>query len=173
MRDIRLINAELQAGAPPGGAAWPYSAPPPRDERRWRLKRNCALRPGQYAGAIAGLMTVAAVVAIACWIKGLWLVPVFCAVELTAVGAAALAYARHAVDGEVVTLTADGRLLVELDHGTRRRKLEFAAARVRLVKDADNFLWLRQGERQIELGRQLSGIARDTFEAELRRALRV
>jgi uncharacterized membrane protein len=121
--------------------------------------------------AIGLLMGISALVAIACWIRGIWLVPIFCCIELIGIAAAALAYARHAIDGEVVTLTEDRNIRVEVDRGIRHDAYTFLAQRLRVVRDSRDDLWLRDGGLCIQVGAHTSPVTRDMFEAELRKAL--
>jgi uncharacterized membrane protein len=165
---------ELLSAAPPNGAAWRLPGGDWRGPRAWRLKRNCALRPPQYLAAIALLMGIAALVAVACWVRGIWVVPLFCGVELLAIAVAALAYARHAIDGEIVAVTPDKRVRVEVDRGLLHTSYVFEADRIRLIKPAEapDTLWLHHGATRIQLAGYTSGAVRDAFEGELRRAIR-
>jgi uncharacterized membrane protein len=172
MRDLRLRSDDLVSASPPGAGAWVFPWLPPRGPRTWRLKRNCALTPRQYLGAMGLLMGISALVAAGCWIRGIWLVPVFCGAELVAISAAAFAYACHAIDGETVTLTEDGHVRVDVDRGLKHAAHVLDSRRVRLVRTDANDLWLHQGPVRLEVGRYASASARDGFEAELRKALR-
>jgi uncharacterized membrane protein len=171
MRDLRLYSDHLASASPPGAGAWVAPWRAPRGSRTWRLKRNCALRPYQFLAAMGMLMGLSALVALACWIRGLWLVPIFCSIELVAIAVAVLAYAPHAVDGEIVTLTAERQVRVEVDRGTRRDAYVFQAHRLRVVRDDKNALWLRDGDMRVKVGSHASESARDMFAAELREAL--
>lgn len=171
MRHASLHTDDLVSAAPPTAGGWALAWRAPRGPRVWRLKRNCALRPSQYAGAIALLMGIAAVVALACWIRGIWLVPLFCCIELAAVAAAAVAYARHAIDGETVTLTDARDVRVEVDRGLRHETYLLPVQGLRLVKENAETLWLRQGATCIQVGQHAPPEVRDAFEADLRNML--
>ncbi|CAM3585567.1 DUF2244 domain-containing protein [Bordetella sputigena] len=174
MRLIRGDIDELLSAAPPADTSRFARDDGPGGPRRWRLKRNCALRPGQYLTGIGLLMGISALVAIGCWIRGLWLVPIFCGFELLGIAVAALAYAHHAIDGEIVQVLADGRVHIEVDRGLRHASYIFPSSQARLIKpgDAPDALWLHHGATRIELAHYVSAEARDAFERQLRRALR-
>jgi uncharacterized membrane protein len=174
MRRFTQDIDELLSAAPPPGAVWWTRGGDPAGPRAWRLKRNCSLRPPQYLAAIALLMSLAALVALACWVRGIWLVPLFCGAELVVIAVAALAYARHAIDGEIVAVTQDRRLRVEIDRGLVHTCYLFDAGRVRLIKPAEapDTLWLHHGTTRVQLAAYTSAATRDAFEGELRRALR-
>jgi uncharacterized membrane protein len=174
MRRISDDIDNMLSSAPPARGTWHVPHGSPRGPSTWRLKRNCALRPLQYLGAMGFLMSLSAVVAAACWIRGIWLVPLFCGIELLGIAAAAIAYARHAVDGEIVQLTGDGRVRVEVDRGLRHTAYLFLTNQVRLIRptDAPDTLWLHHGATRIELASYASPATRDAFENELRQAIR-
>ena len=171
MRNLHADTDDLASASPPAGGVWTFPRLPPRGPRTWRLKRNCALRPNQYFAAIGLLMGISAAVAISCWIRGLWVVPIFCCIELAAIAAAALAYARHAIDGETITLTEDRDIRVEVDRGVRHDTYLLKEQGLRLIKDDSDILCLRQGTTCIQVGRYASPAARDAFEVGLRSAL--
>jgi uncharacterized membrane protein len=174
MRRISQDIEELLSAAPPSGAVWCAPGGDRPGPHAWRLKRNCALRPAQYLAAIALLMSLAALVALACWIRGIWLVPLFCGLELVVIAVAALAYARHAIDGEIVAVTPDRHVRVEVDRGLTHTSYLFEADRVRLIKPADapDTLWLHHGATRVQLAACTSAAVRDAFEGELRSAIR-
>ena len=66
----------------------------------WFLKRTCSVTPAQLGWLYAWLCAVLLVIAALFRFQGAILVLPFAWVELVAVGAAFLAYARHAADGE-------------------------------------------------------------------------
>lgn len=168
MRQLRLHTDELASAAPPMAGGWGLPWRPPRGAHVWRLKRNCALRPGQYLAAMGLLMGISALVAIACWIRGIWLVPVFCCIELTAVSAAALAYARHAIDGETVVLVGNREVRVDVDRGLRHDRYVLPAQGLRLIRDEDGALYLRQGGTRLQVGAHAPAAVREAFAADLR-----
>ncbi|MES2264516.1 MAG: DUF2244 domain-containing protein [Pseudomonadota bacterium] len=82
------------------------------EKREWLLRRNCALTPRQTALAYGLLCLLSFGVATLFLLLGVWQVLFFTVLEMTAVAAAFLYYARHAADYEYIVLTR-GCLLVE------------------------------------------------------------
>jgi uncharacterized membrane protein len=104
---------------------------------------------------------------------GTAVVAAFAVLELLAVGAAMLVFARHATDGENLVLT-ERSLLVEQRFGPRTErfvlstdwlKIEPAAGQGSLVEISDRKLTLR-------VGRHLRPELRGAFAHELRQAIR-
>src|SRR6185295_11383634 len=79
---------------------------------QWLLKRNCSFAPRQLLAFYASFCLLSLAIAGLFWLKGAVLVMPFAGVELLAVGAALLAYARHAADSETIRLLP-GRLTVQ------------------------------------------------------------
>ena len=96
----------------------------------WHLRRNCSVTPRQLALLYAGLSAVSLTIGVGFWMMGATLVLGFAGLELVAVGAAFLIYARHAADGETVSLQGE-RLIVERKCAGRRERLEFCSSPVR------------------------------------------
>jgi uncharacterized membrane protein len=131
---------------------------------QWLLRRNCSMTPTQLIVFYLSLCAWSVIIAGAFWLRGAPLVLPFAGIELLALGAALLLYARHATDRERMVLKP-GRLSVECTLGRRTDQVEFAPAWVR-VEPA-------HGERSlIELSGQGKRIAVGRFvRPELRRAL--
>ncbi|WP_297839845.1 DUF2244 domain-containing protein [Pseudomonas sp.] len=108
----------------------------------WLLKRNCAVTPQQFLGFYLFLATISFSVAAVVALSGAWMVLIFSALELVAVGIAFVVYARHAVDYEHIRLQPH-RLIVEQMSAQHKTQYEF------------NPRWVR-----IELGEQDSSRAR-------------
>ena len=70
----------------------------------WFLKRNCSVTPAQLGWLYASLCAVSLGIALVFWFHGAVLILPFAWLELAAVGAAFLVYARHARDGETISL---------------------------------------------------------------------
>lgn len=83
-----------------------------RERREWLLRRNCSLTPQQMGMAYGLMCLFSFAVATGFVLVGMWQVLAFTALEMTAVAAAFLYFARHATDYEHIVL-ADGKLLVE------------------------------------------------------------
>jgi uncharacterized membrane protein len=139
----------------------------------WRLKRNCSLAPRQLLGFYAVLCGISLAVAAFWWWHGARMVMPFAAIELLAVGAAMLVYARHATDNESIALR-DDRLTVEHASGNRLERVEFQPMWVRVEPEAgDGSLVELSGQgRRIAVGRYVRPELRRQLADELRMALR-
>jgi uncharacterized membrane protein len=73
--------------------------------QRWALKRNCSITPRQLGYIYALLCGASLAAALLCTWQGAWFVMVFSVLELSAVGAAFIVYARHAIDADYLALT--------------------------------------------------------------------
>ncbi|MBX3622038.1 MAG: DUF2244 domain-containing protein [Rhizobacter sp.] len=146
----------------------------PVPRTRWRLARNCSLTPRQTLCAWAPLVGVCLVFAALFHLLGFGWIAVFCLVEVAAVAAALLAYARHARDGDTLVLQGD-TLTVEQQHGpaTQCTQLQASGVRVAAAHEPDRVLVLCHGGRRIEVGREVSADRRSLAERELRAALRL
>jgi uncharacterized membrane protein len=107
------------------------------------------------------------------WFQGAKLVLPFTWIELLAVGFAFLAYARHATDGERISL-AGPRLVVELESAGKLRRAEFNREWVRVEpKAGDHSLIEVYGQgRRVEVGRFVRPELRPALAREIRMALR-
>jgi len=143
-------------------------------ERGWNLKRNCCLYPGQFLAVVGSLLGVSAAVAICALAVGLPIVSAFCLGEMGLILYAALEFARHARDGEKVTLLDDGRLILEIQDGQQTVRHELNRDWLRIVRQDDprDSLWLHYGRLRLRLARHVVPARRARFERELRRELR-
>ena len=139
----------------------------------WLLKRNCSLTPSQLIRFYVSLCVVSLVIALFFWNMGAKMVMPFAWLELTAVGAALLVYARHAGDGEKIVLR-DGRLLVEFEVAGRTRRAEFNSQWVRIEPACgDGSLISVSGQgHSVSVGRHIRPELRPALAREIRRALR-
>jgi uncharacterized membrane protein len=158
------ISAALRLGHESTGAGGEWSV-------QWRLRRNCSLAPRQLLCCYAALCVLSLAVASAFWWAGVRLVMPFTWLELLAVGAALLAYARHAVDGESITLDA-ARLTVEHAWGNRVERTELRPHSVRVAAGAEPLVELSGPGGHVAVGRYLRSEQRRQLAAELRAALR-
>ena len=138
----------------------------------WHLRRNCSVTPRQLGGWYATLCLVSLGIAIGFWWLGAKLVLGFAGLELLAVGAAFLAYARHAADGETVSLQG-GRLVVEREYAGRREKVEFGCAHVRIapLTSEQNLIEVMAHGLRLDIGRHVRPQWRPVLAGEMRRAL--
>jgi uncharacterized membrane protein len=139
----------------------------------WFLKRNCSVTPSQLGWLYASLCVVSLGIGTIFWFQGALLVLPFAWVELAAVGAAFLAYARHARDGETISLQGR-RLVVELENAGHLQRAEFNRDRVRVEPLAgDRSLIELSGQgRKVSVGRYVRPELRPLLAQEIRRALR-
>ena len=139
----------------------------------WRLRRNCSVTPAQLGWFYGSLCVVSLSIGLFFWIQGATLVLTFASLELLVVGVAFLAYARHATDGEWISLQGP-HLVVELETAGRRERAEFARQWVRVEpKSGDHSLIELSGQgRSIEVGRFVRPELRLVLAREIRRALR-
>lgn len=140
---------------------------------RWVMQRNCSISPAQLLLVYLSLCVLSLVIAGAFFLQGAKPVLMFAGVELLALGAALLVYARHARDHETLTL-AGRRLRVEQLDGHRASSAEFRAEWLAVEPSAgQGSLVELSGEGQrVRVGRFLRPELRAAFAHELRRALR-
>jgi uncharacterized membrane protein len=139
----------------------------------WFLRRNCSVTPAQLAWLYVSLCVVSLGIGTVFWWHGATLVLPFAWIELVAVGAAFVAYARHAADGERISL--QGRqLVVELENAGRLERAEFDREWVRVEPSAaDRSLIEVSGRgRSVNVGRYVRPELRPALAQEIRRALR-
>jgi len=143
------------------------------DSVQWLLKRNCSVTPAQLGWMYVSLCVVSMGIAIFFWMQGARMVMPFAWLELLAVGAAFVVYARHARDGEKIVLQG-GQLVVELENGGRMRRAEFNRQWVRIEpKSGDGSLIEVSGQGQsVRVGRHLRPELRPALAREIRFALR-
>lgn len=140
---------------------------------QWRLKRNCSVTPVQLGWLYLSLCSVSLGIGVFFWLQGATLVLAFAGLEVTVVGLAFLAYARHAADGELISLQG-GNLVVELETAGRLKRAEFERQWVRVEpKSGDLSLIELSGHgRSIEVGRFVRPEHRQVLAHEIRKALR-
>lgn len=139
----------------------------------WFLRRNCSITPVQLGWLYLSLCVVSLGVGTVFWYQGARLILPFAWLEVTAVGFAFFLYARHATDGERISLE-DGRLVVELEQAGRRERREFNRQWVRIEPCADDRSLIEvsgQGH-TVKLGRYVRPELRPELARELRRAVR-
>lgn len=166
---------------------WPAPAAPRRDGG-WRfgheqssplawlfeLRRNVSITPQQLLGCYALLCALSIAVAAGFWWRGVTIVSLFTGLELLAVGAALLVFARHAGDKETITLTPR-ELQVEQQVGPVVERVSFRAEWVRVepVADDGSLVELSGEGRRVRVGRHVRPELRVALAQELRRALRL
>ena len=140
---------------------------------QWQLRRNCSVTPAQLGWLYLSLCVVSLGIGVFFWVQGATLVLEFAGLEITLVGLAFLAYARHATDGEWISLQGT-RVVVEKESAGRRERAEFSRQWVRVEpKSGDHSLIELSGQgRSIEVGRFVRPELRQVLAREIRRALR-
>jgi uncharacterized membrane protein len=140
---------------------------------QWLLKRNCSFAPRQLLAFYASFCLLSLAIAGLFWLRGALLVMPFAGIELLCVGAALLAYARHAADREIIRLLP-GCLTVRRVNGPCVEQVDFAPAWVRVEPEtSDRSLIELSGQgRRIAVGRFVRPELRRAFADELRWALR-
>ena len=148
-------------------------AGPDHSSVQWLLRRNCSTTPTQLVAFYLSLSAWSLAIAGAFWWHGATLVMPFAGIEILAVGAALLIYARHSGDGERVILSP-GRLSVECTVGRRVDHVDFAPAWVRVEPaHGERSLIELSGEgKRIAIGRFVRPELRRALADELRGALR-
>lgn len=139
----------------------------------WFLQRNCSVSPVQLAWLYVSLCVLSLGIGTVFWWHGATLVLPFAWIELVAVGAAFVVYARHAADGERISL--QGRqLVVELENAGRLERAEFDREWVRVEPSAaDRSLIEVSGRgRSVNVGRYVRPELRPALAREIRKALR-
>lgn len=139
---------------------------------QWRMRRNCSVTPTQLLSLFATLAVLSLGIAVFFWWHGALLVLPFTLVELFALAVAFRVYARHATDGEVIDLQADG-LRVEREEGgvITTDWFEPALVRVGLPEKSGDLIEIREGQRELLLGRHVRPEVRRVLGREIRNAL--
>lgn len=139
----------------------------------WRLRRNCSVSPAQLLLVYLMLCGVSLTIGLFFWFQGAPFVIGFAGLELALVGWAFMAYARHATDGEWISLQG-ASLVVERDTAGRRERAEFERQWVRVEPKAGehSLIELSGRGRKMEVGRFVRPELRQVLAGEIRQALR-
>lgn len=135
------------------------------------LKRNCSISPAGLAGVLVVLAAGVLAIGVAFALAGAWLVLPFAGLEVLALAAAYLAYARRAADYERIELAA-GRLTVEVAQAHKMWRYEMEARRARVCLEKNEVVLRGAGEEML-LGRHLDAERRVEFAAQLQKRLRI
>lgn len=140
---------------------------------QWFLRRNCSVSPIQLVWLYASLCVVSLGIGMFFWSQGATLVMPFASLELMAVGIAFVVYARHATDGERISLQ-EGQLVVELENAGKLERAEFQRDWVRVEPRAGDgsLIELSARGRTIRVGRFIRPELRPLLAREIRLALR-
>lgn len=124
--------------------------------KRWQMRRNCALTPKQLLQFYIVLVCLSLIVATGFFLAGVWMIPIFTALELCAVTLGFLIYCRHALDSE--TIEIDGkRLIIKKFIGYRESVYEFNAqwAKIEPPLEGAKVFHISQSNLRVELGQFL------------------
>ena len=139
----------------------------------WRLQKNCALAPAQLGWIYLSLCCISLLIGTFFWLQGAVFVLGFAWLEVMAVGLAFFIYARHAADGEWISIEGS-RVVVEYETAGRRERAEFDRQWVRIEPIADDrsLIEVSGRGRSVEVGRFVRPEHRLILAQEIRRALR-
>lgn len=139
----------------------------------WFLKRNCSVTPVQLGWLYLSLCVVSLGIAGFFWMQGATLILPFAWLELAGVGAAFLVYARHAADGERISLQGH-QLVVEVENAGRLERAEFDRKWVRVEPSSGgrSLIEVSARGRSVRVGRYLRPELRPALAQEIRKALR-
>ena len=151
---------------------------PVAGRREWKLKRNCSASPAQAASILGPVAVVSIMIALMFALSGAWWVLVFSVIEVTALVAAFVVYARHAGDYERVVVSPDA-LIIELNSGSRyiTEQIHPALARVDYpcpssgARGSGPLIGLASGHRVVGIGRHVPRNDRERLAREIRREL--
>ena len=124
--------------------------------KRWQMRRNCALTPKQLLQFYIILVCLSAIVGTGFLLAGIWVIPIFTILELSAVTLGFLIYCRHALDCE--TIEIDGkRLIVKKFIGYKESVFEFNAqwAKIERPVEGSKTFHISQSTLRVELGQFL------------------
>jgi uncharacterized membrane protein len=141
----------------------------------WILKRNCSLSPRQFLSLLGSLAVVSMGVASIFAFSGAWWILVFAFVEVAALAAAFVVYARHAGDYERIVVTPDA-LIIEFNSGTQvvRQQAHPAFSRVEYPYpghgpgSGDPLIGVAMAGKAVEVGRFVPRLKRESLAQEIR-----
>jgi uncharacterized membrane protein len=137
------------------------------------MKRNCSIAPRGILVMYLSLCALSLLIAGGFWVAGAPTVMAFAGLELLVLGAALLAYARHATDCETITL-AGSELAIEHRCGVALQSARLHAEWVRVepMRDDASLVELSSRGQRTCVGRYLRPEWRPQLAQELRHALR-
>jgi uncharacterized membrane protein len=121
--------------------------------KRWQMRRNCALTPKQLLKFYIALVCLSLIVATGFLLAGIWVVPIFTALELGAVTIGFLIYCRHALDCETIEIDGN-RLIIKKFISYKEAIYEFNTQWVKIelpLEDSKVFL-ISQSNLRVEIG---------------------
>ena len=141
--------------------------------KRWHMRRNCALTPGQLFKFYIALVCLSLIVATGFFFAGAWVVLIFTTIELGVVTIVFLIYCRHALDCEIIEIE-DKRLLVKKYIGSKETSYEFNAqwAKIEAPIQGKKTFAIRQANLRVELGQFIRHEQQLVLIAQVRTCLR-
>jgi uncharacterized membrane protein len=138
----------------------------------WSLKKNCALAPHQMGFVYGCICSLSLAIGIFFWFLGATYVLAFTCLEIVLVGIAFLVYARHAADGDWVTIT-DSQVIVETERAGKRLKAQLDPYWVRIGTPSDDKSLIELSEKGhfVYVGRHIRPEQRVIVAKEIKQAL--
>ena len=121
--------------------------------KRWQMRRNCALTPKQLLQFYMALVCLSLLVATGFLLAGIWVIPIFTALELSAVTIGFLIYCRHALDCETIEIDGN-RLIVKKFISYKEAIYEFNTqwAKIELPLEDSKVFFISQSNLRVEIG---------------------
>lgn len=135
----------------------------------WKMRRNCALTPGQLLKFYIALVCLSLTVATGFLLAGVKIILIFTAIELTAVTVGFLIYCRHALDFEAIEISGT-QLLVRKFIAYKETVTEFNTqwAKLSQPEEHEKIFFIEQMGQKVELGQFLRREQLKNLIAELR-----
>jgi uncharacterized membrane protein len=137
------------------------------------VKRNCSISPRAALAALAAVSAVSFAIGVGFAYAGAWLVLPFAGIEIAALVAAFVVYARRAGEYERISMR-EGRLRVEVCDAGGSAVHEFHPAWTRVAMRraaSEPRLFVGSHGREVEIGRHLTVPARGVLARELQARL--
>ncbi|MFM2028930.1 MAG: hypothetical protein RL517_121 [Pseudomonadota bacterium] len=137
--------------------------------KTWKMRRNCALTPGQLLKFYIALVCLSLTVATGFLLAGVKIILIFTAIELSAVTIGFLIYCRHALDFEAIEISGT-RLIVRKFIAYKETEIEFNTRWVRLShpEEHQKVFFIEQTGQRVEVGQFLRREQFKNLLAELR-----
>jgi uncharacterized membrane protein len=121
--------------------------------KRWQMRRNCALTPKQLLQFYMALVCLSLIVASGFLLAGIWVIPIFTALELSAVTVGFLIYCRHALDCETIEIDGN-RLIVKKFISYKEAIYEFNTqwAKIETPLEDSKVFFISQSNLRVEIG---------------------
>jgi uncharacterized membrane protein len=140
--------------------------------KTWKMRRNCALTPGQLLKFYIALVCLSLIVATGFLLAGVKIILIFTAIELSAVTIGFLVYCRHALDFEEIEISGT-RFLVRKFIAYKETVTEFNTRWVRLShpEEHQKVFFIEQAGQRVDVGQFLRREQFKSLIAELKHYL--